>query len=116
MHGRRVRYRLYETLTNVDPRVHPSGMQINHFRPAERVNLARAGRGGPFLSIVPTELRLLVIAGNIALLRQPYAMLAGKQYLLFDVGGAIGLAGMGVALVWSIVKHADQLYRDEPVT
>jgi hypothetical protein len=53
----------------------------------------------------------LLVAGNIALLRTPYAMLGGKQYLLFDVGGAIGIAGMGVALVWSIVKHTGQLYR-----
>jgi hypothetical protein len=40
----------------------------------------------------------------------------GKQYLLFDVGGVIGIAGMAVALVWSIVKHTGQLYRAERVT
>ncbi len=36
-------------------------------------------------------------------------MIGGRQYLLFDVGGALGIAGMCVALVWSIVKHAGQL-------
>jgi hypothetical protein len=56
------------------------------------------------------------MAGNLALLRTPYATLGGKQYLLFDVGGTLGIAGMGVALVWSIVKHAGQLYRAERVS
>src|SRR6267378_1018596 len=44
----------------------------------------------------PTELRLLLIAGNIALLNKPLVILAGKQYLLFDVGGAIGIVGLSV--------------------
>jgi putative flippase GtrA len=40
-------------------------------------------------------------------------MLAGKDYLLFDVGGTIGIAGMGVALLWSVVKHIKFLYSSE---
>jgi phosphatidylglycerophosphate synthase len=69
-----------------------------------------------FAAFGPTELRLLLIAGNMALLRTPYATIAGKQYLLFDVGGAIGIGGMVFALAWSIVKHAGQLYRAERVS
>jgi phosphatidylglycerophosphate synthase len=61
----------------------------------------------------PTELRLLLIAGNIALLNKPLVILAGKQYLLFDVGGAIGIVGLSVALLWSIVKHTAHLYNAE---
>jgi archaetidylinositol phosphate synthase len=61
-------------------------------------------------------LRLLLIAGNIAVLRTPYATFGSTKFLLFDVGGALGIAGMGVALVWSIVKHAGQLYQAERVT
>src|SRR5260370_39827348 len=64
-----------------------------------------------FAAFGPTELRLILIAGNIALMYKPVVWLAGKQYLLFDVGGAIGILGMSVALVWSAVKHATQLYR-----
>jgi len=60
-----------------------------------------------FAAFGPTELRLLLIAGNIALL-------TGKHYPLFDVGGAVGIAGMSVALIWSIVKHTRFLYRAEP--
>ncbi len=66
-----------------------------------------------FAAFGPTELRLILIAGNIALMYKPVVWLAGKQYLLFDVGGAIGILGMSVALVWSAVKHATQLYRAE---
>ena len=42
----------------------------------------------------PTELRLLLIAGNIALLRNPWAHILGHSVLLFDLGGAIGTLGM----------------------
>ena len=67
-----------------------------------------------FAAFGPTELRLLLIAGNVALLfNKSTAMLAGRQYLLFDVGGAIGIAGMVVALVWSIARHTVHLYRAE---
>jgi archaetidylinositol phosphate synthase len=66
-----------------------------------------------FAAFGPTELRLLLVAGNIALLSKPNVILAGKQYLLFDVGGTIGIIGMSIALLWSIVKHTVYLYRVE---
>jgi phosphatidylglycerophosphate synthase len=66
-----------------------------------------------FAAFSPTELRLLLIAGNIALLYKPLVLLAGKEYLLFDVGGAIGIAGLATAAVWSAVKHGVFLYRAE---
>lgn len=66
-----------------------------------------------FAAFSPTELRLLLIAGNIALLFKPLVLLAGKEYLLFDVGGAIGIAGLATAVVWSAVKHGVFLYRME---
>jgi archaetidylinositol phosphate synthase len=66
-----------------------------------------------FAAFSPTELRLLLIAGNIALLYKPLVLLAGKEYLLFDVGGAIGILGLATAAVWSAVKHGMFLYRAE---
>ncbi len=66
-----------------------------------------------FAAFSPTELRLLLIAGNIALLYKPLVLLAGKEYLLFDVGGAIGILGLATAAVWSAVKHGVFLYRAE---
>jgi archaetidylinositol phosphate synthase len=66
-----------------------------------------------FAAFSPTELRLLLIAGNIALFNKPWVLLGGHQYLLFDVGGVIGIAGISLAFVWSLVKHAVYLYHVE---
>ena len=51
-----------------------------------------------FFRFGPTELRLLLVAGNLALLWKPEVHLFGGEYRLFDVGGAIGLAGMAIVL------------------
>jgi phosphatidylglycerophosphate synthase len=92
------------------------GLLVVYFLLSIEVYLATYTVGKFHLSFAmfsPTELRLLLIAGNIALFVHPYAIIAGKQYLLFDVGGAIGIAGIGVALLVSIVRHTAYLYRAE---
>jgi phosphatidylglycerophosphate synthase len=61
----------------------------------------------------PTELRLLLIAGNVALLYRPWVHIAGHLYRLFDVGGVVGVAGMGVMLVFSSIQHTRLLYQEE---
>jgi phosphatidylglycerophosphate synthase len=66
-----------------------------------------------FWSFGPTELRLLLCIGNIALLYRPVVTLFGRQFLLFDVGGVIGIAGMGLMLIWSAARHTRMLYRAE---
>jgi len=68
-----------------------------------------------FWKFGPTELRLLLMIGNIALLAHPMATIAGKTYLLFDVGGIIGIAAMAAVLIQAIVKHTVHLYRAETV-
>jgi archaetidylinositol phosphate synthase len=63
----------------------------------------------------PTEIRLLLVAGNLALLHNPYCTLFGYTFLLFDVGGAIAaviMFGMAAAVT---VRHTAQLYRQEPL-
>lgn len=61
----------------------------------------------------PTEIRILLIAGNLALLTRPYAHLLGRRFLLFDVGGVIASVGMlGMACV-AAIRHTAQLYREE---
>ena len=92
------------------------GLLIAYFLLSIEVYLATYTVGKFQLSFAmfsPTELRLLLIAGNIALLRGPNAIIAGKQYLLFDVGGVIGIGGITIALLYSIVKHTTHLYREE---
>jgi archaetidylinositol phosphate synthase len=66
-----------------------------------------------FWSFGPTELRILLCIGNIALFYRPVVKLAGEHYLLFDVGGAVGIVGMGLMLIWSAVRHTIALYNAE---
>jgi len=66
-----------------------------------------------FWSFGPTELRLLLCIGNLALFRWPRVTLFGHRWLLFDVGGAIGIAGMAAMLIWAAVRHTRQLYGEE---
>ena len=66
-----------------------------------------------FWSFGPTELRALLCIGNIALFWRPVVTIAGRQYLLFDVGGAIGICGMLAMLIWASIRHTRQLYNAE---
>lgn len=63
----------------------------------------------------PTEIRILLIIGNLALLRSPYSTLLGHRMLLFDLGGAIAAAGMFAMAVTITARHTAQLYRQEPL-
>jgi len=69
-----------------------------------------------FWKFSPTELRVLLVAGNIALLvRGPMARLAGRTFLLFDIGGVAGIAGMTAMLIISSIRTTRTLYRLEPL-
>jgi archaetidylinositol phosphate synthase len=61
----------------------------------------------------PTELRILLAIGNIVVLSRPYARILGEQYLLFDVGFAVGTVALAIILIQATVKHTVQLYREE---
>jgi phosphatidylglycerophosphate synthase len=63
----------------------------------------------------PTETRILLIAGNMALLRSPYSALFGYRVLLFDLGGTIAAVGMFAMAIAVTVRHTVQLYRQEPL-
>jgi archaetidylinositol phosphate synthase len=63
----------------------------------------------------PTELRILLAIGNLALFWKPVVRLFGGRYRLFDVGGAIGLAGMGVILIVFTLENTIRLYREERI-
>jgi phosphatidylglycerophosphate synthase len=66
-------------------------------------------------SFGPTELRLLLIAGNLAALRSPLATLFGHKLLLFDVGGCIGAVAMLAIAITVALRHTRELYRQEPL-
>jgi archaetidylinositol phosphate synthase len=61
----------------------------------------------------PTEIRILLVAGNIALLTHKYVNIAGRPFLLFDVGGAAAIAGMAWMAVAAAGRHTVGLYRTE---
>src|SRR5712664_277060 len=60
----------------------------------------------------PTELRILLAVGNLALFWKPVAHPFGVRFRLFDVGGAVGLAGMGLMLVAFTAQNTIRLYRE----
>jgi phosphatidylglycerophosphate synthase len=64
----------------------------------------------------PTEIRLLLAVGNLALLRSPNAHLMGMHFRLLDVGGLIGIAGMALMLIVSAIQHTRTLYREETIS
>jgi phosphatidylglycerophosphate synthase len=61
----------------------------------------------------PTELRLLLMIGNVALFARTDATILGGRLLLFDVGGAIGVAGMLLLFAWAAIRNTTTLYRQE---
>jgi archaetidylinositol phosphate synthase len=66
-----------------------------------------------FAKFGPTEIRILLGAGNLALWLRPDLRAFGSPYRLFDVGGIIAIAGMAVMLVASAISNTVKLYRAE---
>jgi len=64
-----------------------------------------------FWKFGPTEIRILLAGGNIALLFQP--MIWHRHYRLFDVGGVVGIIGMAAMLVFSTARNTMRLFREE---
>jgi phosphatidylglycerophosphate synthase len=69
-----------------------------------------------FSGFGPTELRILLSAGALFAMSRPSVRPFGLgPVALFDVGGAVALAGMGSAFVVSAFRNARTLYRAEPL-
>ena len=66
-----------------------------------------------FWAFGPTELRILLAVGNIALLYHP--LVFHGQYRLFDVGGVVGLIGMSVMLIFFAARNTRRLYLAERI-
>ena len=61
----------------------------------------------------PTEIRILLAVGNAVAFTHPYSEIAGRSFLLFDVGGAVALAGMAAMALVTAARHTVALYREE---
>jgi archaetidylinositol phosphate synthase len=64
-----------------------------------------------FWNFGPTELRILLVIGNLALFRWPIVLQA--HYRLFDIGGIVGLAGMSLMLIYFTARNTRRLYLEE---
>jgi archaetidylinositol phosphate synthase len=62
-----------------------------------------------FAGVGPTELRVVLAAGAIALLRDPHVAFGPLTVRLFDLGGLIGIAGLVVVFAVSVLRNATAL-------
>jgi phosphatidylglycerophosphate synthase len=68
-----------------------------------------------FWKFGPTELRILLAIGSLRLLQSDFVTVAGVDYLLFDVGGVVAIAGLVVTFVASAFANTRALYAAEPL-
>jgi phosphatidylglycerophosphate synthase len=68
-----------------------------------------------FWGVGPTELRLLLAAGTVALLSDPKVAIFGQHYRLFDVGGVVAIAGISITLLFSVARNVRLLHQAEPL-
>jgi phosphatidylglycerophosphate synthase len=68
-----------------------------------------------FWKFGPTELRILLALGTLRLMHSDYVRIAGSQYRLFDVGGAVAIAGLAITFIASAAMNTRALYRAEPL-
>jgi archaetidylinositol phosphate synthase len=80
------------------------------------ISLATHARGTfriSFGGVGPTELRILLAAGTLQLLRSDSVAMLGHRWLLFDVGGAVGIVGLLLTFVVSAMRNGIALYDEE---
>ncbi len=66
-----------------------------------------------FWNFGPTELRILLAIGNLALFR--WSIVLKGHYRLFDIGGIVGLAGMSLMLIYFTGRNTYRLYMEERI-
>ena len=84
---------------------------------AGEVFLATAVRGVfrmSFAGVGPTELRMLLAAGAIALFRDPHVALGPLTVRLFDLGGVVAIAGLLASFAVSVLRNTTALAVAEP--
>jgi archaetidylinositol phosphate synthase len=84
-------------------------LAINSYLTAYALGVFKISHG-PF---GPTEMRLVIMIGNLALLHSAHTRIFGHRFLLFDVGGVVAIVVMGSMLVISSIKNTHTLYNLE---
>jgi phosphatidylglycerophosphate synthase len=68
-----------------------------------------------FAAIGPTELRILLAIGAVAVFLHPVSDIGGHRYLLLDVSGVIAVVGLVAVFLFSSLRNTRALYRAEPL-
>ncbi len=95
-----------------------AGLLIAYFLVSLEVYLATHSLGRfqmSFFGFGPTELRILLALGNVALLMRPDAAVLGTTFTLFDVGGIVGAVGLVGTFLYSAARNTRALYLAEPI-
>jgi archaetidylinositol phosphate synthase len=92
---------------------------VSYLLVAAEAFLATAAHGRfrmSFLNFGPTELRIVLAVGTMALLWKPRVDLFGLgSFPLFDVGGVVAACGLIVGFVTSAARNTAEMYRAEPL-
>ena len=80
------------------------------------ISMATHARGTfkmSFAKVGPTELRIVLAAGTLQLMRSSAVTVFGESFLLFDVGGAVGIAGLLLTFASTALRNGIALYNEE---
>jgi archaetidylinositol phosphate synthase len=61
----------------------------------------------------PTEIRILMMAGNVALVFSSRVELFGREFFLLDIGGAVATVAMFAMAIAASIKNTRRLYNEE---
>jgi len=92
------------------------GFLAAYFLLIAEISMATHARGKfkmAFMKVGPTELRIILAAGTIQLMRSDSFLVLGREWLLFDVGGLVAAAGMLIAFATAAVRNGVALYDEE---
>ena len=92
------------------------GFLAAYYLVVAEISMATHARGTfkmAFMKVGPTELRIILAAGVLQLMRSDYLTILGNRWLLFDVGGAVAIVGLLVAFAASALRNGIALYREE---
>ena len=93
------------------------GVLVAYLLVSGEIFLATAVRGVFKMSVGgvgPTELRIILAAGAIALLHDPHVSVGPLTVRLFDFGGALAAAGLVGVFVISVLRNTGALAAAEP--
>jgi archaetidylinositol phosphate synthase len=92
------------------------GFLATYYLLVAEISMATHARGTfkmAFMKVGPTELRILLAAGTIQLMRSDVVSILGNTWLLFDIGGAVAIAGLLVAFTAAALRNGIALYNEE---